>query len=346
MENTQPLPLGADDILLSKRKRSFIKRNSASGGYLLKKNIVSFILKTLRALLIFGLCFLILQPIFNQMFISFMSHSDLFDPTVITIPRNFSLVNFRIIDATFRNGYWSTLWTTTWISMLVATLQIIACTLAAYGFARFKFPFKNFLFICVLVTILVPPQTIFVPLFLRFRFFDIFGIFNLLFGAPINMIGNPIGYFIMAASGMGLRSGLYIFLLRQHFRNMPKDLEEAAYIDGCGKFRTFVKIMLPDAKPMVISCFLFAFVWQWTDSFYANMFLHRVGVMATQLDGLAMAFARWYQNFYGDGMSPHTNIIQAVIASGILVTITPLIVLYGFAQRAFVESIGLSGIKM
>lgn len=328
-----------ETVVILKNSRSF-------NGDLFKKKFGKAIMKILRAMLLFGLCFLILQPIFNQIFISIMTHADLFDPTVVTVPRNFSLVNFRLVDTLFVGGYWSTLWTTIWVSTLVATLQIIACTLAAYGFARFKFPFKNFWFICVLLTIIIPPQTIFAPLFFRFRFFDIFGIFNLVTGSTLNLINNPAGYFVMAATGMGLRSGLYIFLLRQHFRNMPKDLEEAAYIDGCGKLKTFVTIMLPDAKPMIVSCFLFAFVWQWTDSFYANMFLNQVGVIATQLSSLGMTFNMWHQDFYGQGIVPHVSILQAVIATGTLATIAPLIVLYGVAQRAFTESIGLSGIKM
>jgi len=342
MENIETLPVKKTGNIFTRAA----ERNSKSGGYLLKKNVGKLILKILRALLLFGLCFLILQPIFNQIFISVMAHSDLFDPTVITVPRNFSLVNFRLVDTLFRNGYWGTLWTTTWISVLVATLQIIACTLAAYGFARFKFPFKNFWFVCVLLTIIIPPQTIFAPLFLRFRFFDIFGIISLINGEPLNLINNPIGYFLMAASGMGLRSGLYIFLLRQHFRNMPKDLEEAAYIDGCGKLKTFVTVMLPDAKPMIVSCFLFAFVWQWTDSFYATLFLNTAGVMAAQLNTLVMTFNQWHQDFYGPGIIPHVSVLNAVVTTGTLVTIAPLIILYGFAQKAFVESIGLSGIKM
>ena len=75
---------------------------------------------------------------------------------------------------------------------------------------------------------------------------------------------------------MGLKNGLYIYMIRQFFRNIPKEMEEAAYVDGCGMLETFVKIMLPDAKPILTSCFLFAFVWQWTDSFYSKMFLGNI----------------------------------------------------------------------
>ena len=91
----------------------------------------------------------------------------------------------------------------------------------------------------------------------------------------------------MSAGCMGLKNGLYIFMIRQYFRNIPKELEEAAYVDGCGTLKTFVRIMLPDAKPILTSCFLFAFVWQWTDKFYSKMFLGNIKLLSTQLAMIA-----------------------------------------------------------
>ena len=77
----------------------------------------------------------------------------------------------------------------------------------------------------------------------------------------------------MSLTCMGLKNGLYIYMMRQYFKGIPTSLEEAAYVDGCGTFHTFVKIMLPDAMPTIASCFLFSFVWQWTDIFYTRLFL-------------------------------------------------------------------------
>jgi multiple sugar transport system permease protein len=150
---------------------------------------------------------------------------------------------------------------------------------------------------------------------------------------------------------MGLRNGLYIFILRQYFRNMPKELEESAWVDGCGKLRTFVQIMLPDAVPMLVSCFLFAFVWQWTDGFYNSMFLRDYGVMAGRMSGLADVFSNFYvveiQRMQGGhGLSPPTALIETMISTGVLLGIAPIIAIYLIAQRGFVESIGQSGIKM
>ena len=326
------------------RISSFLERNRESGGYLAKKVIGGGFMRFCRFVILMGLCFLILQPLLNQISVSIMANEDLFDPTVISVPRTLSTMNFNM--AVMLMDYWATLARTVWITLLVAALQIVACTLAAYGFARYKFPLKNFWFICVILTIIIPPQTIMAPLYLNFRFFDIFGIFTLITGEPLNLLNTLQGYLILVATGMGLRSGLYIFMLRQHFRNMPKELEEAAYVDGAGKIRTFVQIMLPDAMPMLVSCFLFAFVWQWTDSFYSTLFLNTRGVLSMELAALGDRFIRWHQDLYGHAILPSIAIIQATIATGILLTLTPLIVLYSIAQRAFVESIGQSGIKM
>ena len=116
------------------------------------------------------------------------------------------------------------------------------CTLVGYGFARFEFPLKSFWFACVMLIILVPPQTISTSLHLHFRFFDIFGIKEMLTGESWNLRGSVLPYYMMSAGCMGLKNGLYIFLIRQFFRTIPKDLEEAAYVDGCGTLKTFIRI--------------------------------------------------------------------------------------------------------
>ena len=159
------------------------------------------------------------------------------------------------------------------------------------------------------------------------------------------------GYLMMVATGMGLRSGLYIFMLRQYMRNMPKELEEAAYVDGCSKIRTFVQIILPDAVPMLVSCFLFAFVWQWTDGFYSSMFLRGHGVMAVQMSALSETFRDYFINLQiaaggGHGFAPPMGETMQMISTGLLIGIAPIVIIYIFAQRMFVESIGQSGLKM
>ena len=124
------------------RTLSLFERNRASRGYFVRKRLANSIIVFLKVILLFGLCFLILQPLINQFSLSVMSGTDLFDPSVISLPRNFTWANYRL--AAYLMDYWWTLARSMGIGILVAVLQITACTLTAYGFARFNFPFKRF----------------------------------------------------------------------------------------------------------------------------------------------------------------------------------------------------------
>lgn len=320
----------------------FWERNRKSGGYLLRHKAGVFLFRVCRGLFLFGLCFLILQPLINKLSLSFMEQQDLYDPTVISIPRHFTTDNYATVNKLL--DLWPSLFRTILIAGLVSILQVLSCTLAGYGFARFQFPFKKLLFTCVILVIVVPPQTILAPLYLNFRFFDGFGLITLIHGEPVNLINGIGGMLLLAVTGMGLKSGLYIFMMRQYFRGVPRELDEAAQVDGCGKLRTFIRIMLPDAMPMITSCFLFAFVWQWTDSLYTSFFLTRYKVLSTQLVGLADRMREYYSALYKTGVS--VGYLQTIIATGMLVCLLPLILLYLFAQKAFVESLSQTGIKM
>jgi len=320
----------------------------APGGYYAKKRAAELAYGIFRGILLFGMCFLILQPLLDKVSVSFMTAQDLYDGTVISIPRNFTMENFVMVNGFM--DFFPSLLQTVLIVVGSAALQVTACTLAGYGFARFKFPLKNFWFFCVMLIIIVPPQTIMSSLYLNFRFFDVLGLIRLFTGQTVNLMNSFVGLFLLSATGMGLKSGLYIFMLRQYFRGMPKELEEAAWIDGCGRLRTFVQIMIPDAMPMLTSCFLFSFVWQWTDSFYSTLFLSSYRTLSRALSGLAGRYGQWYgSNFAGiTGSSVLAPVAetQQIIATGMLMFILPLILLYLVAQRAFVESLSQTGIKM
>lgn len=324
--------------------KTFRERNRKSNGYLLRKASFNVGYKIIRFVLLFGLCFLILQPLLNKISISLMEERDLYDSTINVIPRHFTLDNFKIASNLME--YWKSLGNTLWISLLVSILQIISCTLVGYGFARYKFPLKNLWFAMVILVIVIPPSTIQSSLYLNFRYFDIFGIIELITGQPANLLDSFTPYALMCLGCMGLKNGLYIYMLRQFFRGIPKELEEAAYVDGCGKFKTFLRIMLPDAKPMITSCFLFSFVWQWTDSFYSGMFLSSdYAILSNKVARLSEVLNSFVKATTGLDKAS-TAYASAMIGTGTLLVIIPLIIVYLFAQKGFVESLSQSGIKM
>ena len=142
---------------------------------------------------------------------------------------------------------------------------------------------------------------------------------------------------ILSATALAFKNGLYIFLFRQFFKGVPDELEESAYIDGSGVFRTFFQIIIPLSIPTMITVFLFSFCWQWTDNFYTNVFYTtaRMKLMPSIVavpSSLMMNFAA--QDLYNAAIKN---------ACGILI-ILPLVILYIFCQRFLVQGIERSGL--
>lgn len=330
--------------IMIKPSMSFKERNRLSNGYLMKKSIGNTAFRICRAIMLFGLTFLILQPILSKLSVSFMLERDLYDATVINVPRNWTLENYRLASKLI--NYSKSLVSTLWISFVIALLQMASTTLVGYGFARYKFPGKNLWFAAVVLSIVIPPQTILSALYLNFRYFDVFGIFKLFTGDTLNLLNSISPYLMMSAGAMGLKNGLYIYMLRQYFRGIPKELEEAAYVDGCGKLKTFLVIMIPDAKPMLTSIFLFSYVWQWTDTFYGSLFMKKFNLLSNGLSGLAELLRAYISNISNNTQMATEGYLQAMISTGTIMVIIPLILIYLVAQKGFVESLAQSGIKM
>ncbi len=327
-----------------------ISRNKKSGGYVLKKRVRKIIVSLIRGLLLFGLCFMILQPLITRFSLSLMPEQDLYDSTIVLLPRHVTLENYKIVaDLTsfFRDDfpYLDSMLNTLWVSMVVSLLQVISCTLVGYGFARYNFPLKKFWFGCVIAVIIIPPQTISIALYANFNAFDIFGIFTALTGKPLNLLNSTVPYMLMSLTCMGLKDGLYIYMLRTYFQGIPKSLEEAAYVDGCTTMRTFVRIMLPDAVPTIASCFLFSFVWQWTDLFYTRNFFKSINMYSTKLKGMASQMRLYFSTDKNVAVIVSQAREQQLVSIGVLVCVIPLIILYIFTQKTFVQSIAMSGSK-
>lgn len=322
---------------------SFRERNQRSGGYLLKHRVGQVTVSIVRALLMFGLCFMIIQPLITRFSLSLMSETDMYDSTIRLLPRHVTLDNYRIVaDLT---ALPKSMLNTAWISFVMSLCQILSTTLVAYGFARYDFPLKKFWFACVVLLIIIPPQTIQTSLFLYFAHFDIFGIIKLLTGSELNLRGSLWPYTMMGLTCMGLKNGLYIYMLRQYFKSVPETLEEAAYVDGCGTMHTFIKIMLPDAVPTIASCFLFSFVWQWTDLFYTRNFLTGYTVYSRELSSIVSKMSKYFSSNATEMVTVPLGRQMQLIGIGVFICCVPLIILYTFTQRTFVQSLVMTGSK-
>ena len=285
-----------------------------------------------RAVLVSGLCFVILYPIFFKLSMAFKLRSDMMDPSVLWIPKHFTLDNIKFAAETL--NYAETFFNSLFISVVTTLLQVVSCALAAFGFARLKFKGSGFLFGLVVFTIIVPSQTLMIPTYLNYRFFDLFGLIGLFNGGEgLNLLDSYWPFILQAATGMGIKSGLFIFIFRQFFRGIPKELEESAYMDGCGVFMTFWRIMLPNAVPAIITVLLFSFVWMWNDSYFVSLLLTRIKVLSTMLPTM------WTATQFEDPLFAYM-----IKNTGELLFIAPVLILYMFVQRYFVESVERTGI--
>ena len=299
----------------------------------------------LKYIVLVLLAYQLLYPVLYMISASIKDPLDSYDPSVIWIPKNFSATGF--IDAFKSMKYLDALKGSMEISLGCAILDVMSCALAGYGFARFKFPFKNFLFACVIVTLMVPMQTIILPYYMNMRYFDPLGLvsaFNSVFDRTItiNLVGKNLAFYLPSLFGSGIRSGLYIYIFRQFFEGMDKALEESAQIDGCGPLRTFLSIMLPNARNSIVTVFLFSFVWHFNDYYLTKQLLgtsRRTLIVA--LSSLRVDLAA----LIGGQTAFDPIRIQTRIQAGCLLAIVPMFLLYIFAQRKLADSIEHIGIK-
>jgi len=303
----------------------------------------TLIWKIARFMLLLGISYVILMPFFTKISSSFMSADDFVDVTVKLIPKYPTIATYKAIIRD--NGYWTALFNTTVLSLMCAVIQTFICSMIGYGFAKFKFKGNKILFALVLLTMIVPPRTVQFSMFMNFRYFDlgnimkIFtgkGIIETITGSSVNLTNTFWPLALLSVFGLGFKNGLYIFMMRQYFRGVPDELEESAYLDGYGVVKTFWKIIVPLSVPMMITVFLFAFSWQWTDNFYTNLFFTTVG---PKLLPTIVATPKSLDT------SVASNMFNAAVnnASAMLI-IMPLIVIYLFCQRYLIQGIERSGI--
>ncbi len=302
--------------------------------YTSKKAVLQGTVSLLRTLLFFGLIFMIVYPLFVRFMTSLKSSSDMLDTSIIFIPKNPTFYYYPIIVKA--TGYFPNLLKTCGFTALTSLLQMASCTFTAYGLARFKFRGNGLVFGLALLTLTIPPQLLLVSLYMRFYNFSLVSFFQFS-GALVgwvNLTNTVWPFVLLSTTATAFKNGLYIFMLRQYFRNTPAVLEEAAYIDGCGVFKTFYRIMIPGAKPILIAVFLFSFVWQWTDGYYVRMLAPDLPILSQRLFEVSFSVL----GAQNDMLSTMTNTPRFFLL------IIPLLILYLFTQKFFTESIERSGV--
>ena len=183
------------------------------------------------------LAYVILYPVFARLMYSFMTAADLNDDTVFLFTKHFTLDNYK--QASEFMNYGVNLIKSTVTVFIYSVLQLVAVTVIAYGLARFRFPGRGLLFVISIITLIIPPQILSMPLYFQFQDLNILGI-----NTGLNLLNTPVPTALLCITGLGLKSGLLIFMMRQYFSGFPKELDEAAAIDGAGPFKTFFMVVI------------------------------------------------------------------------------------------------------
>lgn len=306
-------------------------------SYLFWRRIASYVWPVFRAIIIFGLSFVILYPILYMISTSLRPQAEMNDPSVMWIPKSIRFENFSEVWTAI--DYPGTLWNTLILNIISSVLQVGTCALTGYGFARFKFKGKNFFFALVLLQIIVPVQIILIPQFSQFRYFDIFGLFNALMGDSINLVDTNLSMYIPALMCNGIRAGLFIYLFRQFFRGLPKELEDAAYLDGCGPFKTFISVMVPNAASSFLTVFIFSVVWYWNDYYVSSMYFTKANTISLKIDGIANIMSMYLTGEVGVASD-----FIVWMEAACLLAITPIVIMYIFLQKYFTEGIARAGL--
>ena len=209
-------------------------------------------------------------------------------------------------------------WNSAVVTITATIGQVASATLVAYGFARFRFPFRDQLFLLVISTILLPREVILIPTFLLFR--------------SLGWLDTLLPLIVPSFFGGG---AFYIFLLRQFFLTLPRELDEAAKIDGANSFQILIRILLPLAVPALITTAIFSFLAHWNDFLEPLIFLSSAENYTIAL-GL-----RYFQTLPQEAQEPREHLLMAAS----LLTTLPILIIFFVAQKYFVRGIVMSGIK-
>ena len=300
-----------------------------------------------RFILLLGISYIILFPFFSKISASFMSPQDFLQSDVKMIPKFPTINTYKYLIT--ENQYFKAMLNSFLLSAICAVIQMFVAAFVGYGFAKFKFKGRNLVFLFVMLTMIVPHQILASSFVQKFIYFDVFGLFEATglyraLGMTQGIYNTYIPLILLSLTGLAFKNGLFIFLMRSYYRGVPDELEESSFIDGYGVFQTFFKIILPISGPMLITVFILAFAWQWTDIFYVNTFLPNAesflltsskfwSTMPATLDLLSDAA----------GANAKTFEVAVKNAAGLLVVL-PLIILYIFCQRYLVQGIESSGL--
>ena len=306
----------------------------------LQKTGGKILVDVIRYLILIGFAYILFYPFLFMALNSLKTASDWLDPTVEWFPKRITFDNYKAAGMVL--DYFASLFSTFKNQIVAALISFFSCALIGYGLARFDFAGKKLLTGIMILCILIPDPMLMIASYSNFQHFDLFGIlgfFSKITGAELrpNMINTPFVFWVPALLGTGLKNGLFIYIYSQFFKGLPKELEEAAWIDGAGPFKTFLRIVLPSSGAASVTVLVFAVVWYYNDYYQAQIYL-------ADKFPLSVMLANFTAHLTSEITTQFKMSLGSLLLTGCFVSIVPLLIYFLVLQRRFVQSIATCGI--
>ncbi|GIP58767.1 carbohydrate ABC transporter permease [Paenibacillus woosongensis] len=259
--------------------------------------------------------FIMVYPLIWLFASSFKTNADIFGSSKL-LPTTYVWDSYALgWQGTGQYGFQDFFINTLILVVPTVIFTIISSVIVAYGFARFEFPLKTMLFSVMIATLMLPNASIMIPRYILFN--------------KMNWLDTYLPFIIPAAFATG---AFFVYMMIQFLRGLPRDLDEAATIDGCNSFTVLSRVLLPLCKPAIFSVGIFQFMWTWNDFFNSIIYISSVKKFTVSL-GLRLSL----------DASSAVSWNQVLAMS--VVSIVPCILLFFFAQKYFVEGISTTGLK-
>ncbi len=318
IEETQQLgslPRAGHRIAAFFRKR----RNPQKGSLLYRLGVY---------VLLLDVAYVFIFPFLYMIITSLKSPVDLADFTINWIPSTLHWENYAIAADVL--DFWPHFRNSIFITATSVVGHLLACSFIGYGFARYKFPGRRLLFGIVVLSIIVPIQTLIIPMYILYSNFK--------------WIDTYLPIVLPTFLGFGLRGGLYVFLFRQFFLGLPYELEEAARLDGCSFIRIFWNIVLPISRPALLVAAVLGLVWHWNDYFEPSIYLTSRGILP--LPSILPSLYEAFQIITEDTemLEEILRFNDAVIMAATFLVVLPVLIIYAVLQRYFVQGVERTGL--
>lgn len=290
------------------------------------------VVKIFLYVLLIAVAYVCFFPFLYMVITACKTSADLSDITVSWIPTTIKIENF--IMAAKALDYKTGLANTVIMTVLSTVGHVISCGMAGYALARYRFRGQKAVFLVVVVCMIIPIQTLIIPSFIMY--------------SKAGALNSFWPIVLPCFFGMGLKGGLFVFIFRQFFLRLPREIEDAASVDGCSFLGTYFRVIMPMSKSIILVVSVLSVVWHWNSSYEAEIYISKeyLKPLASRISVILEYVTNPPDNFFEQMASASSEqvINVAVLMAGCFLILIPIIILFAFVQKYFMQGVERSGL--